>query len=175
MAPKQALGIRDLDERTDDYALGATLYELLTGDLPPKPATIGELVAGRWRDVPEAHRRARELAGHEVEMGLLAALQLDPERRPATAGDAASNSHATECVAQSLKGGGLRDGPVRGGWASNKRCISSSLISNGSFSYPGGVTVRGGPGLPATGAKRHDERDSSRTSHAWPSRSTKRR
>ncbi len=51
MSPEQAAGERALDARTDVYALGAIVYELLTGD-PPHVATTVQGVLAKVRAEP---------------------------------------------------------------------------------------------------------------------------
>ena len=45
LAPEQASGAADLDDRTDIYALGAILYSILTLQPPVEGKTIDEMLA----------------------------------------------------------------------------------------------------------------------------------
>jgi serine/threonine protein kinase len=82
MAPEQILG-RAVDCRTDIYALGITLYELVTGQQPfnPRGKTEYSLLNAHVNDLPEpptAH--CRDIPGPVVD-AVLRALAKEPEDR----------------------------------------------------------------------------------------------
>jgi serine/threonine protein kinase/tetratricopeptide (TPR) repeat protein len=108
MAPEQARGdLAAIDTRTDVYALGALLFELLTGDVPfgSDPATPSSPWDLRQRILEEATprpsaRRAstttqasswqRQLRG-ELDWIVLRAMAKEPERRYASAAELAAD------------------------------------------------------------------------------------
>ncbi|MGD0092878.1 MAG: serine/threonine-protein kinase, partial [Planctomycetota bacterium] len=45
ISPEQALGVREIDGRTDIYSLGATLYHLVTGQTPFDGQSAGAIIA----------------------------------------------------------------------------------------------------------------------------------
>ena len=61
MSPEQAMGEREITARSDVYALGAVLYEMLTGDPPFTGSTAQAIVA---RVVTEAPRPLATAAPH---------------------------------------------------------------------------------------------------------------
>jgi serine/threonine-protein kinase len=81
MAPEQLTGDH-ADARSDVYALGVMLYELLTGRLPHPAATLGELLraVSAGEPVPLGHWRPDLPAGLAALVAQL--LQRDPAARP---------------------------------------------------------------------------------------------
>jgi hypothetical protein len=92
MAPEQARGESDkTDTRTDVYALGAILYELLTGHLP-HPMT-GSLLAVLKRIAEEDVRPPQAVSpdiDHELNAVVLKALSRPPDERYTSAGEMAA-------------------------------------------------------------------------------------
>ncbi|MFH0909849.1 MAG: serine/threonine-protein kinase [bacterium] len=55
MSPEQAQGVRNLDTRSDQYALGATLYRMVTGALPHDGTSVVELLTKKlFEPIPPA-------------------------------------------------------------------------------------------------------------------------
>jgi len=84
MAPEQVRGL-PTDPRTDVYAVGAIAYHLLTG----RPPFSGETpIAIGFAHVTETPRRPSILRPEipvELDVGIMAALEKDPHKRPADA------------------------------------------------------------------------------------------
>jgi formylglycine-generating enzyme required for sulfatase activity/dienelactone hydrolase/tRNA A-37 threonylcarbamoyl transferase component Bud32 len=82
MSPEQATGERELDARSDVYALACVLYELVSGGPPHRATTVREVITARLLgppDLTELRRTAPALAAV-----LAQALAPAPADRPAT-------------------------------------------------------------------------------------------
>jgi serine/threonine-protein kinase len=86
MSPEQAVGDPAVDARTDVYALGCVLYEMLAGEPPYTGPTAQAIVAHRLTDPVPSVRRTRESVPPAVETALTRALARIPADRFATAG-----------------------------------------------------------------------------------------
>lgn len=93
MSPQQAMG--DRPRPTDDiYAVGATLYELLTGKPPFYRGDITTQITGKTAPKLKDRREELEIAAtddipKQWEDAIAACLDKDPARRPQTAGELA--------------------------------------------------------------------------------------
>jgi len=87
MSPEQAMGERNLDARTDVYALGCVLYEMLTGEPPFTGPTAQAIVARVMTEVPRSVTRQRKAVPPHVEAAVLTALEKLPADRFATAAE----------------------------------------------------------------------------------------
>ncbi len=86
MSPEQASG-GEIDPRSDVYALGCVLYEMLAGEPPFTGATRQALLARHLSELPRPIRTARPEVAPELEQAVLTALAKSPAARPATATD----------------------------------------------------------------------------------------
>lgn len=82
MAPEQALGHLDkLDRRTDVYALGATMYCILTGKAPVKGDSGGEVLLNLQNEDPVPPRKLVPEIPKDVEVITMKCLARDPANR----------------------------------------------------------------------------------------------
>src|SRR5450432_1630591 len=81
MSPEQAMGERDLDARTDIYALGCVTYEMLTGE-PPFSGTTAQAIVAKVVTAPAPSVRSkRDSVPENVDEAIRIALQKTPADR----------------------------------------------------------------------------------------------
>jgi eukaryotic-like serine/threonine-protein kinase len=81
MAPEQCLS-RPVDGRTDLYALGCLLYEMVTGAPPFAEGSPGTVALSQIRHVPAAPRSRNSAVSPELDLLIRELLAKNPELRP---------------------------------------------------------------------------------------------
>jgi len=90
MSPEQAMGEREITARSDVYALGCVLYEMLTAEPPFTGATAQAVVARVVTEAPRPLQAQRHTIPPHVEAAVLTALEKLPADRFASAADFAA-------------------------------------------------------------------------------------
>ncbi|MFZ3173230.1 MAG: protein kinase [Carboxydocellales bacterium] len=80
MAPEQVMGEQG-DHKVDIFALGVLLYQMLTGLLPFRGESLGEIVNNILREEPEVPSYFRKTIPRDLDWVVLKALEKDPVRR----------------------------------------------------------------------------------------------
>jgi serine/threonine-protein kinase len=81
MSPEQMRSAKNVDPRTDVWALGVILFELLTGDPPFNAESIPELSAKVLLENPTPIRGVRPDVPPALETAVMRALEKDPAKR----------------------------------------------------------------------------------------------
>ncbi len=84
MSPEACESRRDIDHRTDIYALGVLLFQMLTGRLPFEGATMGEILIKQVTTLPPPLRAFNSAVAPAIEQIVLRCLAKKPDDRFAT-------------------------------------------------------------------------------------------
>ncbi len=85
MSPEQGAGEANIDGRTDIYALGSVIYELLVGEAPYTGPTAQAIIAKRYADPVPSARRLRDTIPPNVDSAIQKAMAKIPADRFSTA------------------------------------------------------------------------------------------
>jgi serine/threonine-protein kinase len=109
MPPEQARSAKHVDNRSDIYALGATLYHLLTGQIPYPGETALEILTAKEEKPHAPARRANPEVPEMLDLIIDKMMARDPKARFQNAAELIASLEKTRLAAETLsclKGGG---------------------------------------------------------------------
>ncbi len=116
MSPEQAMGERDITARSDVYALGCVLYEMLTGEPPFTGATAQAIVARVLTEHPRPMLPQRHTIPPQVEAAVLTSLEKLPADRFSTAAEFAAALADTGYASRATVATAAAAGPAIARW-----------------------------------------------------------
>jgi hypothetical protein len=171
MSPEQAMGEREITARSDVYALGCVLYEMLTGDPPFTGSTAQAIVARVVTEHPRSLTSQRHTIPANIEAAVLTALEKLPADRFASAAEFAAAlgnpAYASRTAATGAApfGSGARRAPLLvAGWAVAALALIAALwgwlrperpraVARYGLSFPSGQTPTGLMALTPDGSR----------------------
>ena len=136
MAPEQVKG-QETDGRSDIYALGMMLYEILTGKLPFDTENEFELMKSQTEMLPTSPRAINPNIPEEVEAAIMQAIQKNPDERFQTAGE-----FRATLLDAGFKAHGTMHGVQRPGYSPNDRRSAPPRHSGARISFADGAPTK---------------------------------
>jgi serine/threonine protein kinase len=124
MSPEQASGDKAIDGRSDTFALGCVLYEMLSGRPPFKGPTPQATLMMRFMGPPRPLRPMVPIPEH-VEAAVVRALAKDPAERYATAAEFVDALAGRETVPAATSPAPAANAPTK------KGCFAVLLLATG--------------------------------------------
>ena len=126
MSPEQASGERDLDARTDIYALACVLYEMLAGHPPFFGPNAQSVIAKTLSEAPRPIHPSRPAVSEALDTVVARGLSKIPADRYATAEEFGS---ALSAAAPTASATFTASGPVTARTAARRRLLRSPLLT----------------------------------------------
>ncbi len=114
MSPEQATGATDIDGRTDIYALGCVLYEMLAGEPPFTGPTVQAILARSLTENPRPLHQTRSALPVAVNTTVMKALAKTAADRYATGAEMVTALNAAEDQVRTPSGEVIAAAPSRG-------------------------------------------------------------
>ena len=160
MSPEQAMGEKQIDARSDIYALGAVTYEMLVGEPPFTGPSVQAIVARLVTEEPRAISVQRKAVPEYIESAVMQALEKLPADRFASAGEfatALSDGTARRTTTRSTAHQGTGARERRRAWVVVSLTLVAFAAAGGWLLGRNGTTAGGGPtifdaGLPDSAA-----------------------